>query len=173
MSSFKKDYNLGKKGEEFVKNLLEKCGYKCEEVDSLNKSAYDIVATPQKGKKFTIECKYDSYSQISSNLALEYFNPKTGKPSGIYVTTAQIYCYLLPDGINITAWIISTIRLREFIKTETPLKNLERVGDGNASILLYKLDHILPKFTRIDNIPCDEVTQAIKRLLKEKGNKVI
>lgn len=169
MSFFKRDFNLGKKGEEFLKNLLQKCGYTCTEVDTLNKSAYDIKAKPPKGKEFTIECKYDSYSQISGNLALEYFNPKTNKPSGIYVTTAQIYCYLLPDDINMTAWIISTNRLREFVKTEVPLKNLQKVGDGNASILLYKLDHILPHFSRIDNLPCDQITILIKKLLKEKN----
>lgn len=167
---FRKDLAIGKIGENLVVSLLEQCGCTCKSVDQVDKSlksAYDIEVTPESGKAFTVEVKYDAYSEISGNLCVEYFNPKLNKPSGVYSSKAELYCYIIPDGLNKTVWIISTSRLRTFIKDEIPLKNLERVGDGNASVLLYKFDHILPSFSRIDNLSCDEIKSLIKKLLKE------
>lgn len=168
--SFKHDIKLGKRGEQEVKNLLEKSGFTIEEVDKQNRIAYDIrIVLKTHNIDTTIEVKFDRLAESTGNFCLEYFNPKLNKPSGINATSSLLYIYIIPDGSNLPIWATSVKLLKKYIRDNPPLKDLKRVGDGNSSIYLYRLDEILKIFVRLDNISIDLIPDKIKWLLKGKG----
>lgn len=172
MSRFVQSRYIGKHGEELIRKLLTFSGIECvpnEEYKS--KDDYDLICKVDK-TKFTIESKYDRYSQKSGNLAIEYYNPKSKKPSGITSTKATIWGLIINDMDYQTIWITKVDTLRDFIKNNKPSKTIESVGDGNASIHLYKVENILPIFTRIDNLEKEDIVKTIKTLLKKTRKKV-
>ena len=157
---------LGKVGERFVQQILLSAGIDTEEnYDEELLIEYDLECKIGK-KKFTVECKVDRYSEKSGNICLEYWDCKKDQPSGINATTADIYIYVLPDGNNLTVWAIATKNLKKFYKDVKPIRKIEKAGDNNACIVLYKDVDILPFFTRLDNVSEKEVRSIIKRLLK-------
>lgn len=168
---FRQDLKLGKQAERAVKNLFENSGFVINEVDSGANPGYDMEISFVGEKcsvKATAEVKLDRLAETTSNFCLEYFNPKTNKPSGINITSSLLYVYVIPDGSNLPVWVTSVKLLKRYIRENTPFKDLKRVGDGNASIYLYKLDDILKIFKRIDNIPHKDIPLIIKNILKGK-----
>ena len=110
---------------------------------------------------FTVEVKYDEMQAKTGNIAIEIYNPKSGKPSGLTATKANLWCHVLQD----SAWITSVEKLKEFCEDTPPFKSFNSVGDGNASILLYKTEDILKIFERIDRCQKTELHQKISLLL--------
>jgi len=161
MSNFKRDLDRGKLGENCVKTFLENCGFECEVVKGKN-TAYDMTVSLKKFKT-TIEVKYDYYSQISGNMFFETFNPKLNKPSGIYSSEANIFCYVLPDDMHRLMYVAKTTLLKDFLQNETPLRLLTKVGDGNSSGAIYKIETALKVFKRIDNLEKEAVVKLIKK----------
>lgn len=168
MSNFKRDYRLGKFGETIVLNILKKKNLEVElNSDKETRKYYDIVGKIDK-KKFTIECKLDWMAQRTGNLALEYRNCKKDEPSGIEVTKANLWAHVVLDNDNPTAWITSVKKLKEYIKAHKPWKVVERAGDGNASLYLYRDTEILYAiFHRIDIVEENELKKIFKELLKK------
>lgn len=166
---FKRDLALGKKGENLVIKLFSKHGIEVESnPDKETRSHYDIVGKFEK-KNFTIEVKYDYKAAETGNLAIEYSNPKSNKPSGINVTKATFWSTIVDDMGFPTIWLASVKSLKKFINEYKPWKIFSFAGDGNASIYLYKNDLILDKiFHRIDKLAEDEFKKILKRLIKEK-----
>lgn len=174
--TFRKDLKLGQAAEAQVKNLLKNANFSIDE-GCLDQSGryintaqdkYDILSTLGTFK-CTFECKYDAYSAISGNIAIETHNPRADKPSGIMVSEANIWCEVLPDQFgHCTIWFASLKRLKRFIEENKPIREVKAVGDGNANILLYRMDFLLSIFTRVDNIPAENLITVIRRLKKEK-----
>lgn len=120
-------------------------GFQCEtNNDHSKRSEYDLILVDIG----TIEIKNDLYAAKSGNVAIEYFNPKTNQPSGIDITTSDIWCHIIDDKI----YVVKTSILKEFIKTEKPKRIVEKAGDGNANLKLYKIEHIMTILTPIENI---------------------
>jgi len=111
---------------------------------------------------FTVEVKYDEMQAKTGNIAIEIYNPRSGKPSGLTATKASLWCQVLKDSV----WITSVKALRKFCEETTPFKMFSSAGDGNAAILLYKTEDILTIFERIDECKKDSVYQKIHSLLK-------
>ena len=160
---FKKDLALGQKGEKLVKITLEKLGAIVELPDT---TEVDLVCKFGK-KKFTAEIKHDIYAEKSGNLAFEYWNSGSDKPSGITSTKATIWFHLIPDLSLKTIWATSVKSLRDYISKNKPFRSLQKVGDGNADIHLYKMDKILDDiFHRIDNITPEQFKTLFNKIIK-------
>lgn len=116
---------------------------------------------------FLFEIKHDLYHARSGNLAIEFHNNKSGKPSGLEITDADIWIHVLPDPLVI--WATSVANLKIFTKTTVPLKTITGAGDGNACLHIYQDSIILPAiFTRIDNLEPKKLKTCLKKLLAEK-----
>ena len=171
---FVQSKRLGKSGEKLISDLLKFAGVECEEnINVKDKNLFDLSCKINK-KKFTIECKYDWYSEKSGNLAIEYFNPTSNKASGIDATSATLWGIVINDRDYKTIWLTSVANLKQFIKNNSPYKTMMKVGDGNASIYLYKTDKLLTIFHRVDNLDKEDVVKTITVILnksKSKGTK--
>jgi len=164
---------MGTKGEKFVQVLFRGFGIDCTLHDDAKKNIdYDLKCkiwseTKKSGKGFTCEVKYDNMAEKTGNVAIEYYNSKSCKPSGLDATKAKVWIHLVPDGRNVTAWGAPVKGLKEYVKRVLPKKNLTGVGDDNACIYLYDCDVILKEaFVRLDNINEQDLKAAIRRLIK-------
>lgn len=152
----------GRRGEDFVLNLFQQAG-----IDTAIEQAYakhDIRAELS-GESFTVEVKFDEYASKSGNIAIEFYNPKTCKPSGIGITQADLWVQVLTNPLS--AWATSVKRLKEYLHVNRPLRIICSGGDGNASLYLYRQDVILADvFQRIDGLTNDELHDKLTNLLR-------
>lgn len=132
---FCKDRESGEIGENTVINLI----------NSVNKSAF--FAAKADGRKSdvkvffddteaTIECKFDIYEAKSGNIAIEYFNPKSQKLSGIGSCCTDLWAHVLTNPTKV--YLTATKKLVDWINKNKPHKHIKKAGDGNASLYLYK-----------------------------------
>lgn len=166
---FLKSMSQGKNGENAAISLFQLIGIDCKKDEDKDKrNDHDLVCQLDK-LKFTVEVKHDLMAEKTGNIAVEYHNSKLDKPSGIYSTKANLLVYIVPDQDNMTIWVCSVKKVREFIKDVAPFRSVKNAGDKNANLFLYKEDDILgPLFIRIDNISKDEALKVIKKHLKDK-----
>lgn len=159
------DIKRGKLAETRVADLLIASGY---EVSWSPKGCKEHDLMVKKGrKKFTVEVKYDLMAAKTSNIAIEYHNPKSNIPSGISATKSNIWAHCIKDDDNIVVFITATAALVEWVATQTPKRIVELGGDANASLALYDMDTILDRiFIRIDDQTPTEIEKIIKRTLK-------
>lgn len=165
--AFKRDFSLGKQGENLVLKIFKKHNVELElNKDSKKLLDYDLVGKLGK-KKITVECKYDWLSQKTNNLAIEFYNSNKETASGIDGTKALLWSHVILDKGNPTVWLTSVKKLKQFIKDNKPWKIIEKAGDGNSSLYLYQDIVILDAvFTRIDMLEEKEFTKTVKELLK-------
>ena len=140
---FKRDLATGRKAEEVVASLYQQCGLTTSFCDN---SDYDILV---KELEITLEVKFDKMASKTGNMAIEVRNTSLNKPSGLYVTKADIWVCVLEDG---SVHIIKVDKLKQILSTTKPKKVIKRAGDNNAHIVLYPLTTLLPCFTRIDHL---------------------
>lgn len=156
---------MGRLGENLVINYLTLAGIEVKPNENLEtRSQYDLECKLG-NKKLKIEVKLDWLSCKTNRLAIEYENTKTGQPSGISITTAELWALVVKDETNWVVFFCKTERLREYIKN-----NKARVfigaGDGNANLLLFPIAEILTIFKRIDNVDAKLIPNILKGLLK-------
>lgn len=125
---------------------------------------YDIECWLPCGHIFTIESKFDKMQKRTGNLAIEHFNTKKVKPSGISATTADLWAVVLADGVYLT----SVDWLRKYCEENKPKKEIHCGGDDNAALWLYNSDEILQRiFFRIDNLSRLDLVTIILTLLNK------
>tara|TARA_Y100001938_G_scaffold145199_1_gene221369 strand:+ start:131 stop:628 length:498 start_codon:yes stop_codon:yes gene_type:complete len=164
--TFLSDKLKGENAEDSVADILSSLWdvHKSSDLESGAFSDWDLSAA-QKGtgyEVFTVEVKYDEMQSKTGNIAIEIYNPRSGKPSGLTATKATLWCQVLQDSV----WITSVKSLRKFCEETPPFKMFSSAGDGNAAILLYKTEVILEIFERIDECSKEELIQKINILLK-------
>lgn len=158
--NFLRDLEIGSKGEVLLIEILDKAQIKSEK-NKEKKSLQHWDIHTENGIKF--EVKYDLYSARSGNIAIEFFNPKIGKQSGIGATQAHFWIHVLPDN---SVWLASVKNLKKFVSETKPLKTIAAGGDDNSSMHLYKKDLILGTvFVRLDET---NVVQILKEVIDEK-----
>lgn len=164
--TFKRDFALGKNGENLVLKIFKKNNLELElNIDKNKKSDYDALGKIGK-KKFSIEIKFDYMAEKTNNLAIEYNNPVKDTPSGIAITKANLWCHIILDMGNPTVWLTSVKKLKQYIKDNKPWKIIDKAGDGNSSIYLYNdLTILYAIFSRIDMLNESDFTKKIKELL--------
>lgn len=165
--AFKKDFSLGKKGENLVLNLFKKHGLDTE-LNTNKETRKDFDLTTKVGrKKVTVEIKYDWLAQKTNNLAFEYYNTNKDEASGIDCTKAILWIQIILDNNFPTIWMTSVKKLKDYIKKHKPLRVVENAGDGNANLYLYRDVEILEAiFKRIDNSTEEEIKKILKELVK-------
>ncbi len=162
--NFTRTLRKGQQAENFIQDRLAKFNIESQKnEDKKNLIDYDLKFKIGK-EEYRCEVKYDIMAARTSNLAIEYWNSRLEKPSGILATKAEIWAVVINDCGNMTLWMISTEKLRKFIDNNNPKAVKKNVGDGNANILLYDDSFILEEFTRLDDISEEK---KFKKKLKE------
>ena len=143
-----RDLSKGHEGENKVSEYLNQLGIDSWINNEKGKLSYYDIGFKLKAKEFTVEVKNDLYAKRSGNIAIEVFNPKTGKPSGLGITLADFWCHIT-DGLYFTKVSI----LKQFAEEYKPFKIISAGGDNNATLYLYKANFLFPKiFIRSANI---------------------
>jgi hypothetical protein len=159
--TFVKDLRRGNVAEQLVCDLLEKSGFPTVVEKKLE--THDLLSKYGE-TQFTTEVKFDEKEKETGNLAIEVFNSRANKPSGITVTRANFWCVVLADGF---IWITSVKTLREHIDHNKPLKVIQHAGDGSATIYLYNSPDMLSEiFHRIDNCSISRIQKFIIRHMR-------
>lgn len=161
--SIKKKLATGDDGEQQVIKLLKKANLLAiKNKDNTTRLYYDISIVFPEGHIITAEIKYDVYSDRSGNIAIEFFNTKQNKDSGINATTAALwFCVTPKHGI----WVASTKVLRDYIKLNPPFKTITNGGDNNANFYLYKEKDLFSSiFVRCDKLNKCDLTIALEHL---------
>lgn len=136
--SIQHDLLLGENAENRIIKLFNSIGYSSRKnTDKKTRSYYDIISKKEK-KEFTTEVKCDIYANKSGNIAIETFNPKREKNSGINITKADLWVHITDQ-----PYITSVKLLKKYIVEKTPLRIISCGGDNNATLYLYKADIIL------------------------------
>jgi len=130
MSKFMSSFNIGKQGEDFAVKRLESLGIDYYLGDGKEVDLWIVID----GKKYKCEIKFDVYANKSGNIAIEFYNTRQCKPSGIDATVCDFWIHILGESV---LYICKTDSLREFIKNNKPKRTLTSIGDGNSSIHLY------------------------------------
>lgn len=163
---FVSDKIKGENAEDSVANILSSLWdvHKASDLETGAFSDWDLsVAQVGTGYEvFTVEVKYDEMQSKTGNIAIEIYNPRSAKPSGLTATKATLWCHVLQGSV----WITSVDKLKKFCEDTPPFKSFNSVGDGNASILLYKTEDILEIFERIDKCHQEQLQSKINSLLK-------
>lgn len=164
---FPGDARKGQVAETFLVGLFKKAGIECQLNPSKKKAElakWDVAADVQ-GRSFTVEAKHDMYEAKSGNIAIEYFNPKSCKPSGLFITEADLWAIVLSNPT--TAWVANVKALKKFFNDAKCLRDVACGGDGNSAMKLYPREQILDAvFTRIDHLPAEELAPALTKLLE-------
>ena len=163
---FVSDKIKGENAEDSVANILSQHWdvHKASDLETGAFSDWDLsVAQVGTGyEAFTVEVKYDEMQAKTGNIAIEIYNPRSGKPSGLTATKATLWCQVLKDSV----WIASVKALRKFCEETPPFKMFSSAGDGNAAILLYKTEDILKIFQRIDQCQQEQLQNKISLMLE-------
>jgi hypothetical protein len=138
-----KDFATGDSGEQWVMELMTAASFICtKNEDPDTRALWDVECDG-----FTIEVKNDIYAERSGNIAIEVYNPKSQKPSGLNITNADLWCHIAFGKVYCT----TVAALKQFVADTEPKRIIEAGGDGNATLYLYDANVILPVFTRIDD----------------------
>ncbi len=154
---FKKDLSLGKKAEMIVQQLFNK--HKVLQCTKSTTKDYDLDLGHQLNN-FKVEIKFDLMSQRTGNIAIEYWNSKSNKPSGILATNSDFYVFVLPDGEEYSVWLTKTKTLVDYFTHNSGIRDVHG-GDNNSHMRLYSKDDILNIFTRIDNLNTFNILELI------------
>ncbi len=145
-------FTKGDLGEELFKNYLLSKGHTDVEVTTGLFYDYDIAAN-FKGKRLTYEVKYDAQAYYwmrkrkaeCINLYLEFRNTNKDKPSGIEMSKANYYVYIVKDEITV-AFIFDTNKLREhLLNSDYPTAGNSANGDNNALGYIPPINKLLKK----------------------------
>jgi hypothetical protein len=130
LSNFLRTKGSGNAGELLVKGLFEDAGIYCELVVGRN-SDYDMGCSLN-GLVFFVEIKNDVKAALTKNIAIEFYNTKSGKPSGLSITKADIWAHIVQREV----YLIKVETLKELCQ-KTPPSKIVQGGDDNAFIYLY------------------------------------
>jgi len=171
--NFLRDLARGSNAEQLVANLFSAVGFPSE-IDKEARINWDVKSEcecrwPGLPKRmithFTTEVKYDEYEKRSGNIAIEVYNPRLDKPSGLTATKAFFWAQVLVDEV---VWITPVDSLKIYIDNHEPGRIIEHGGDNNAKLLLYPSNQILADtFTRIDTMTKDELHHFVIQQLEE------
>lgn len=161
--NIRKDLAIGDVGEKIVMSLLTAVSIQCVQAPGKGRRpSYDLEFCLQ-DKNYTIEVKYDLYASKSGNVAIEVYNPKSCKNSGLTATKANLWCHIV-DGHTYCAKVSD---LHDFVKQNAPFRVICRGGDGNATLYLYKMEHILPAiFIDLTDMNKNTLVKTITRMVK-------
>ena len=153
-----KSLAVGKEAENELVTYLESIGMKASinEIKELRYD-YDVKASYYDDGEMdefhtTFEVKNDKMATKTGNIAIEYYNSKQCKPSGIYVTKAKWWVHK----INGIMWICEVEKLINFTKDHKADKMIVGGGDKNADLFIYRVDRFTDIFKDLRTIVTPE-----------------
>jgi hypothetical protein len=151
--NFQDNLKCGKRGEKIVCNFLDSKNipFTLNTSSKLKNLAKWDIGFIINGQVIKVEVKFDLMASKTGNMAIEFFNTKMCKPSGIDATDSALWVVVLES----KGYVCSVGKLKDFIKRNKPLKTIISGGDKNASLYIYKLEHILPIFRLLDENICE------------------
>ncbi len=156
--SIRKDLDIGSLAERAVMDKLKTAEIASSLVaDKKLRSFYDVIFSLDGIERY-IEVKHDVYASRSGNVAIEIFNPKSCKPSGINITKSDFWVHI----VNSRMYICDTASLKKFINDVPPLRTICVGGDNNSSMVLYTMESILDVI--FEDITDVSGTQLVNRL---------
>lgn len=165
MGKILRDIRLGERAEKLVIDLFTINGFFCEKVLPQTID-YDLRLDLFGDEKF-IEVKNDIMANRTGNIAIETFNTKQNKASGITATKADFWCYVLSDT---SVYLAETDKLKKFINIAKPKRIVENAGDGNALIALYTKEQLFDTiFFRIDSLDKNKFVLLLDLIGKKDG----
>lgn len=115
------------------------------------------------GRTFTIEVKYDAMEARTGNVAIEHYNTRACKPSGISATTSDVWAIVLQSPT--TVWLARTSDLRHYFETVAG-REIACGGDGNAAMRLYPRHELFDAiFHRADELAPWDMCSLLLNLL--------
>ena len=173
MADFQKSKSIGKFGENLVINYLRLGNIEVSPNSDKETRSFHDLDCKIGAKRFTVEVKLDFLAAKTGNMAIEISNTKTGADSGLSVTKSTLWAVLVKDEENWVIFLTKTESLRDFIKNHKG-REFKGAGDGNATLLLYKMADIIHIFRRIDNLgklvdgvmDYSDIGKTVKNLLK-------
>ena len=146
--SFIGDLKIGSKAEDFVIALFQDAGWTCTKNKDITHDFEAVCGT----KSLKFEVKFDKMSASTGNLAIEYYNPKLDKPSGITASKSDCWIFVVPDP-KMSAFLVEVPCLLDYINNNKPFRTIDAGGDKNASLYLYKRQAIFEQvFFQIDEL---------------------
>jgi len=138
--NFNKDLPIAKETERKVAALLEQMGFTV--LDDNDTNAYDIRVLYDTDE-LKIEVKEDFKCQETGNVAVETFC--RGKPSGLSVTQAQIYAYVIHKGDGITLALTHVDDIKDAIANNNYRGRVDDCGDAGSGTVnyLFRLEKFL------------------------------
>lgn len=169
--AFRHTIGAGRFGEAYIQKLLEKSHLSCEPNPERSNKAKMIewdLKVNLNGRPVLIETKFDQMEAKTGNIAIEYYNTKQGKPSGIAATKSDLWAVVLQNPL--TAWLANTQVLLHYFKTTKCLRDIACGGDDNAAMKLYARDSILEAvFHRIDDLSSADLVSLLVTLVDQDG----
>lgn len=139
--NFKQDHAIALSTERYIEKLFWSNNRdRIAKIEHNNDNRYDLKITMKNGEVVTVEIKEDFTCANTGNVGVEY--SCRGKPSGIQVSKADLYCYRIhePNGI-ISVWIIETTKLKALIAGELYFRTVNGGDVGSDSLnYLFKLN---------------------------------
>lgn len=158
--SFARDLRTGRIAEKLIATIFSRNDIV---TDACHAISHDLGFTFE-GVDRLAEVKYDLYAAKSGNMAVEYYNPKLAKASGIEATKSDVWIVVFSD---LTAYAAKTPELLAYTRNVSPHRHIPAGGDGNASLKLYRADDIVEKlFLRIDDLEKGGFENALRELLR-------
>lgn len=162
---FLRDLQKGKQGEGRAAEVFEAAGFVTEPAPP--KASYDLMIAFSAGRPAVpVEVKHDMWEQRSGNVAVEYYNPKSDKPSGISTTVSSLWVFVLADD---SVWACRTQDLLRHHNKGAQgtgfVRDLPVCGDGNSSSTLYERNALFNTlFFRLDDLSSSEVADLLEVL---------
>ncbi len=141
---FLSSLRVGDTGQTIIENELISL-FGAEILERWKGGGWDFKAKLNK-KIFLAESKFDIRSAETGNIAIEFYNSKICKPSGISATISDVWFYLLPD---MTKWFASVKTIKQFMEDVKPLRIVYGGGDDNSDMVLYRKEVVLPVFHQL------------------------
>jgi hypothetical protein len=165
--TFLSDVAHGKLGERLFSDLLVQAGINVTKVSGRKIQIEWDVQSELYGLQFSVEVKCDFREAKTGNVAIEYYNPKAKKLSGISATTAELWVIVLQAPTTI--WVAAVTDVRRYMKQEKCERTILCGGDKNASFKLYNRCKIFQAvFHRIDELAPWELSDLLVKMLGTK-----
>lgn len=136
---FVRSLSVGKTGEQWVLEKLLSEGKEAGlNTDPATRSFFDVVA--RDGPELTTyEVKCDKRCKETGNVAIEFYNPKSGCLTGISTSLSDYWVLFVGD--EVSPYVVKTDELRRYC-SKNPSVRRASSGEKNADVLLYRWDSI-------------------------------
>jgi len=151
-SSFVRASTSGDYGQDLVMKYLSDKGYEVEEAPKIRFYDWDVKGHKD-DREVTIEVKYDSKAYYwanrrgtpeQPNLYIEFENTNSNTPSGIKMSKADFYFYILKTGDKDIAFVFNRkLLLEHLLSSSYKVVTNKATGDDNAKGWIPPLNELL------------------------------